>query len=194
MTPARGPVQLDLSAFDTRERLIRAALHLFQARGYHAVGLTEILKLAACPKGSLYHHFPGGKSALGVAVIHWLRDEIRDHFARAEARALPARKLVARLFSGTGDWLEASNWRHGALLAVMAQELVPSDPDLSAAIRHAYASGSAAFTRALVAGGLAEPQASQMADTVLAMLDGAIPRARTEDNARLFALLAQQAD
>ncbi|MFY8043743.1 MAG: TetR/AcrR family transcriptional regulator, partial [Rhodoferax sp.] len=38
-------------------------------KGYHGVGLTELLSAAQAPKGVLYHHFPGGKAELAVAAI-----------------------------------------------------------------------------------------------------------------------------
>ena len=51
----------------TRERILRAATRLFQTRGYHGARLSEILDVAHAPKGSLYHHFPGGKEDLAIA-------------------------------------------------------------------------------------------------------------------------------
>ena len=54
---------------DAKERMIRTASDLFRARGYHGVGLAEILEESGAPKGSFYHHFPGGKDELAVEVI-----------------------------------------------------------------------------------------------------------------------------
>ncbi len=51
----------------SKERLIAAATEHFRKRGYHGVGLTEVLVSAGVPKGSLYHHFPGGKADLAIA-------------------------------------------------------------------------------------------------------------------------------
>ncbi|MEM7599338.1 MAG: TetR/AcrR family transcriptional regulator [Pseudomonadota bacterium] len=50
----------------SREKLAWAAAKLFQERGYHGVGLSEVLKVTGLPKGSLYHHFPNGKSDLAL--------------------------------------------------------------------------------------------------------------------------------
>lgn len=54
---------------DTRSRLTSAMLVALQERGFHGVGLNELLKEAGGPKGVLYYHFPGGKSELAVASI-----------------------------------------------------------------------------------------------------------------------------
>ena len=54
---------------------MRAGVHLFQAKGYHATGINEVLERAKAPKGSFYHHFPGGKEALAIAAIQWIEAE-----------------------------------------------------------------------------------------------------------------------
>lgn len=56
---------------NTRDRLIATAATLFRRNGYHATGLAELLQVAQVPKGSLYHHFPAGKSDLAVAAADW---------------------------------------------------------------------------------------------------------------------------
>lgn len=58
----------------TRERIVRSAARLFLARGYQAVGVSEICTAAQVQKGSFYHFFPS-KSALAIAVV--------DHHAEA---------------------------------------------------------------------------------------------------------------
>ena len=55
----------------TRTRLISTAARLFQLKGYNGVGLAEILAAADAPKGSLYHHFPQGKTDLARAAAEW---------------------------------------------------------------------------------------------------------------------------
>lgn len=189
MSPARLPGQKP-----TRERLIRAALELFQSRGYHAIGLAEILSKAQAPKGSLYHHFPGGKSALGIAVIAWLESEIVAQFEAAATRKIPARAHIARLFADTGTWVEDNVWRQGALFAVMAQELVPSDPDLSAAIAKAYRNATRALAEALIAGGAHKDSAERLAVTALTCLDGCVARARAAQSTEPFEMAAQSMD
>ena len=52
----------------TKTRLIETAARLFRARGYHGVGLIELLKEARAPKGSMYHAFPAGKTDLALAA------------------------------------------------------------------------------------------------------------------------------
>lgn len=80
--------------FSTREKLAWTAAKLLQERGYNGVGLNEILAAAGLPKGSLYHHFPDGKSDLAQ-----------------EAAALANREMVRIIDDAFRD---ASDFRHGA--------------------------------------------------------------------------------
>ena len=58
----------------TKDRLIQSAAHLFRRFGYNGVGLSDLLDAARAPKGSLYHHFPNGKSDLAIAAATWASD------------------------------------------------------------------------------------------------------------------------
>ncbi len=53
----------------TRARIIATTVALMEAQGYHATGLNQILHQSATPKGSLYHHFPGGKEELAAEAV-----------------------------------------------------------------------------------------------------------------------------
>ncbi|MEQ8718773.1 MAG: TetR/AcrR family transcriptional regulator [Acidimicrobiales bacterium] len=53
---------------NTEERLLDAADDLMRARGYEAVGLAEICRVADARKGSFYHYF-GSKEVLAIAML-----------------------------------------------------------------------------------------------------------------------------
>ncbi|MDX8352101.1 TetR/AcrR family transcriptional regulator [Cognatiyoonia sp. IB215182] len=61
---------------DTRTKLAIEAGFLFQQKGYHGVGLAEVLERAGVPKGSLYHHFPNGKADLALAAAEIAAREV----------------------------------------------------------------------------------------------------------------------
>ncbi|MEJ6402192.1 TetR/AcrR family transcriptional regulator [Yoonia sp. 2307UL14-13] len=60
----------------TRDTLAIEAGYLFQQKGYHGVGLSEILAKAGVPKGSLYHHYPNGKADLALAAADIASTEV----------------------------------------------------------------------------------------------------------------------
>ena len=83
-------ISLPPTAGDTRDRLLAAAQRLFRKHGYHATGLSDILQAAQAPKGSLYHHFPGGKEAIGVCVVEKISSSLSDLLTQSRARSTEA--------------------------------------------------------------------------------------------------------
>ncbi len=95
----------------TKDKLAWTAAKLFQERGYDGVGLSEILKSARVPKGSLYHHFSKGKSDLALAAAQFASREmlriIDDAFAPATSYKDGMTTLFfkcAKLFDLMGKW------------------------------------------------------------------------------------------
>jgi TetR/AcrR family transcriptional repressor of lmrAB and yxaGH operons len=162
----------------TRERLVAAMLEALRTRGYHGVGLSEVLAAAGAPKGVLYHHFPGGKSELAVSAIDAVVGLIGAELDRVFQRtADPAQALGAWLGSAQRG-LEKSGFERGCPLATIALESSPADTE----IRHALAQGFAAIrTRleaALVGSGLSAARARGLAALIVSAYEGALLQAR----------------
>ncbi len=85
----------------SRDKLAWTAAKLFQERGFHGVGLAEILKQSGLPKGSLYHHFPNGKTDLALAAAALAHREtsriIDDAFREAKTYQAGATTLLYKL-------------------------------------------------------------------------------------------------
>jgi AcrR family transcriptional regulator len=95
----------------TKDRLIESAAILFRQKGYNGVSVAEILDAAEAPKGSLYHHFPEGKSDLALAAAAWARDGmltiIDDAFGAASDYPSGATTFcykLAKFFDLSGGW------------------------------------------------------------------------------------------
>ncbi|NRA68001.1 MAG: helix-turn-helix transcriptional regulator, partial [Pseudobacteriovorax sp.] len=56
---------------ETKQQLISVASLMFAERGYHGVGISEILSEANVTKGSAYFHFPGGKEDLAYVCMEF---------------------------------------------------------------------------------------------------------------------------
>src|SRR3954469_23936762 len=69
-----------------RERMIQSALILMGERGIEATSFSQVIEHSGAPRGSIYHHFPGGKAQLveaatryaGDAVVKLLGDAVSD--------------------------------------------------------------------------------------------------------------------
>ncbi|WP_069163100.1 TetR/AcrR family transcriptional regulator [Nocardia altamirensis] len=79
---------------ETRRSLLRVSRRLFAAKGYAAVGLSEIVADAGVTKGALYHHFDS-KTDLFAAVLEQIQHEVGERvLAAADAAADPWDQLV----------------------------------------------------------------------------------------------------
>lgn len=71
---------------NTREHLLITGESLSLHKGFTAMGLSELLRIADVPKGSFYHYFPS-KEAFGVAMLdnhyHGYYRLLRAHFSAA---------------------------------------------------------------------------------------------------------------
>src|SRR5438105_11716785 len=59
---------------NARKRMLDSTVQLLRHNGYSGTGFREVVAHSGAPRGSIYHHFPGGKTQLGVeAVGEWGR-------------------------------------------------------------------------------------------------------------------------
>src|SRR5437899_12778562 len=72
--------------------MIDGAVQLLATKGLQATSFSEVLDLTGAPRGSIYHHFPNGKSQLvGEAVeraagrVHDSLESVRGESAVAVA-------------------------------------------------------------------------------------------------------------
>lgn len=62
---------------DTRDQILDRTEDLLEERGYAGMSMDDVARAAGLTKGTLYHHFEGGKDALILAVAqrmlvrHW---------------------------------------------------------------------------------------------------------------------------
>ena len=80
----------------TRSRLIRAAVQVFDKKGYDAASVREIVKLAGVTKPALYYHF-GSKEGLLKAILVEGAREFETAIIPAVARAGTTRERLAGL-------------------------------------------------------------------------------------------------
>src|SRR5438874_10425260 len=70
-----------------RERMIQSALVLMGEQGVEATSFSQVIEHSGAPRGSIYHHFPGGKDQLieeatryaGEVVVKLLTDAMDGH-------------------------------------------------------------------------------------------------------------------
>lgn len=178
-TPSLQPAA---AAPGTRERLIDAMQDALRHKGYHGVGLSELLAVAKAPKGVLYHHFPGGKSELAVVAVEAVIAQLLDGLDRLFARSADPVHALQGWMAGAQRILASSGFASGCPLATIALESAPDDT----AVRNALAQGFAAIRqrllRALEDAGIETTRASNLAALIVSAYEGALVQARVAGN------------
>lgn len=119
----RPPKNADAPRPDTRQRLIRTGVAVLTEKGYSAVGIDEILRLAQVPKGSFYHCFDS-KEAFGQALIV----AYADFFARKldrwflDTHASPLTRLQ-HFIDDAKAGMHRHDFRRGCLVGNLGQEM-----------------------------------------------------------------------
>src|SRR5579864_69473 len=72
-----------------RQRMIESAAVLIRERGVQATSFSEVLAHSRAPRGSIYHHFPGGKAQLVEEATRYAGDFTAAGLAAAIAQDDP---------------------------------------------------------------------------------------------------------
>lgn len=184
------PTSSELNAVDTRDRLLAAAQRLFRKRGYHATGLSDILEAALAPKGSLYHHFPGGKEAIGVCVVEKISGSLLMLLSQTRARSTETVLLKAGAQMLLG--MEKTNYELCTLFAAFSAERQTS-PQLGQAVSRAYAELTAALEVLLLRDGFTARAAKDKSLLVTALMEGGLLLSQAQSDSSAFKLALKQA-
>jgi AcrR family transcriptional regulator len=173
-----------------RNKVLDVAEASFQAHGYHASALGELMASAGVSGGALHHHFPT-KKALALAVIEERVAAALDETWISPVRAADtAREGVRAVFMAVAAELEQQGFVRGCPLNNLAHELSLADPDFRAALARIFAGWRQALADKL----RADQQAGREQDTdlerfaalAIAAYSGAMSMAKTAQDASVL--------
>ncbi|MEM6796570.1 MAG: TetR family transcriptional regulator C-terminal domain-containing protein [Acidobacteriota bacterium] len=113
----------------SKERLLEAGRDLFWHRGFHNVGLAEILAQASVPKGSFYHHFKS-KEDFGAAVIDSFGERALSLLENHLSAEGPHLLRLRAFFLSQRVIYRRNGCQEGCLLGNLGQELADSSEAL----------------------------------------------------------------
>jgi TetR/AcrR family transcriptional regulator, lmrAB and yxaGH operons repressor len=175
---------MTLQGETTRERLVEAMIEALATRGYHGVGLTELLQMANAPKGVLYHHFPEGKAELAIAAIDAVVEQICDGLDRLFQRDADPAVAFAAWMGAAERRLEKSRFQYGCPLATIGLESTPDDQAIRAAMAAGFVTIRERLSRALELSGVKEAKAQNTATLMVSAYEGALLQARVAGQVR----------
>jgi TetR/AcrR family transcriptional regulator, lmrAB and yxaGH operons repressor len=161
---------------DGRERLLNGARRLLAEKGYAGMELRDVAARGKAPRGSIYHHFPGGKRQLAIEAAELEGTEIRA----AIERSLEERGLAETLTMFGEMFRRRVKDRPERLGCPVAAAALarPEDPALAAAATAAFQSWEMPIAAALRDEGVTAEEAETFAGLVVSTVEGALVRAR----------------
>lgn len=165
---------------DRKTEIVRAASRLFRRQGFAATGLSEILAEADTPKGSLYHHFPGGKEAIGAAALEYGGALVTDRIIAVCRDAPSAADAVRMMGRGFADWLARTDYAEGCMIATTVLETAHESGPIRDAGSAVFQAWRAPLSRRLERDGLDAGRAAGLAVFALSALEGAMILAKAE--------------
>jgi TetR/AcrR family transcriptional regulator, lmrAB and yxaGH operons repressor len=164
-------------ATDSRASMVRSAASLIGTRGLNATSLADVLADSGAPRGSIYHHFPDGKTQLAEDAVRWTSDRVL-----AYQRACPATSPAEVLNCFIGMWQQVVRTSQGRSGCVVAGVAVDSEEagGLMAVVRATFRAWVDLLTDQLRATGMPADRARPIALAVLAGMEGALILCRAE--------------
>jgi TetR/AcrR family transcriptional regulator, lmrAB and yxaGH operons repressor len=172
---------------EVRDRMVSGTVRLLAEHGPPGASFGDVLAESGAPRGSTYHHFPGGKRELYVAAL-----DLASNRALAvieEVRGRPARVVVERFVAMWRSLLTTTELRSGC--AVLAVAVAGEDAQVVDHAGEVFRAWRAHLASLLVDGGYRPAEAYAVAALTIASMEGAVAIARAEGDLEPFELTAR---
>ena len=159
------------SAPSPRKRMIRSTALLMRERGARATSLDAVLEHSGAPRGSIYHHFPGGREQLLREATEYAGEYVVGRLQRAGAGPLEA---IDSLFQEYRDSLIATDFRAGCPVVAVAVEAGAGSPDLRDQVVGAFDLWRETLSSQLTAAGVDAERSAELAILLISGYEGAL--------------------
>ena len=162
-----------------RERMVVSAALLIRERGARATAISDVLAHSGAPRGSAYHHFPGGRTQLLCEAV----DYAGEHVAAIIGEADGSLGLLDTLIEKYRQQLLDTDYRAGCPIAAVSVEA--GEPDDRARMAPVVERAAAVFDRwsdliaeRFIADGISAERSKELAVFATSALEGALLLAR----------------
>jgi AcrR family transcriptional regulator len=159
--------------------MVLSAAALLREYGASATSIDRVLAHSGAPRGSFYHHFPGGRAQLIGEAVAVAGDFIAG-LIKSAAQADGPVEAVDAFFALWRDRLVDNDFRTGCPVAAVAVETNDDAPQLVSSAGGVFLGWQRLLTDLLAGHGLPEERAGRMAAFILSAVEGAVILSRAE--------------
>ena len=168
--------------------MIEQAVVLLARRGPQGASFNEVLQASGAPRGSLYHHFPGGKDELILAAMDVASRRAAELLE--PVRGKPADQAAEAFIALWRAGLIQSKLEAGC--SVLAVTVASDSPELRERAGQIFRAWRELLASLLSDGGVAPERAEGLAASLISVCEGAVALARAERSLEPFDLSAAE--
>ena len=169
--------------------MIRGAADALAEKGFAGTSFGEVITRTGTPRGSIYHHFPGGKSELVAEALVAVADGVTAMIDALDPRT--PQDVITSFITGWRAALEAGDYRRGCAIAAVA--VAGADqPELRTRSNDAFTAWRTALAAAFHRSGLGNPRSEDLATLCLAAVEGALVLGRAAESGDVFDAVERQ--
>jgi AcrR family transcriptional regulator len=151
---------------------------LVRERGARATSIDDVLAHSGAPRGSVYHHFPGGRDQLLLEATTYAGEYVgRRLRLREDEDPLAA---FDAFIAGYREDLLNSEMRSGCPVVAVAIECREEDSGLQAEAGRAFVLWQQRLAENFVAAGIEAARAADLAVIAIAAVEGALVMSRAQ--------------
>lgn len=161
--------------------MVLSAAALLREYGANATSIDRVLAHSGAPRGSVYHHFPGGRAQLIEEAVA-LAGAFISGLIETATQADDPLEAVDAFFALWRDRLIGSEFRAGCPIVAVAVETNDDAPQLIRAAAAVFARWRDALGAMLVRHGLPAERSRRLAGFIIASVEGAVIMCRAEQS------------
>ncbi len=169
-------------AGQTRERMLLSAVALLRERGAAGISIDAVLARSEAPRGSVYHHFPGGRNEMIIDAVRLAGDYITALIDEA-AESGDARVALRRFAEIWRISLIESDYQAGCPIVALAVDSGDEVPGAENTVREIFTGWQEKIRELLIANGTAEDDARRLSTLAVATIEGAVILCRAHRSA-----------
>lgn len=175
---------------NTKDIFIDTASSLFANQGYHATGISEILKKSNAPKGSLYYYFPQGKEQLAQEALQKTAEKISTEILDVLAKASTPLEGLQQHLIYIAQKIEKDLFQPNVSISLIALETFSSNEIIRLECERTFQQIQNIYKNSFLKMDLQEEYVDFLAMTMVMLTEGAITLSLTKKNTQPLHQLA----
>lgn len=158
----------------TRSRMVDSTVALLRQRSSAGVTIDAVLAHSGAPRGSVYHHFPGGRDQLITEAVGQAGRYVAALIAETDG---PPTHVVARFVEFWEHVLDGTDHEAGCPVVALT---IDATEEQRALVREIFALWQTGLVDGFTRSGIDGQRATRLATLVIAAAEGAIILCRAE--------------